>query len=964
MDTARWQRLSPLLDELFDLPLEARTQRLAELRAGDPELAGELEALIALEEGQEHFLSEPVLPPVGRLRPGGEVGPYRLEGLLGEGGMGQVWLAARADGLYQRRVALKLLRPGLVESNLRLRFNRERQILARLAHPHIARLLDAGLSSDGLPYLALEYVDGIPITDFCRQHRISLEDRLRMFQQVCDAVSHAHANLIVHRDLKPSNILVSAAGEVHLLDFGIAKLLDHDSAPEQTRTGVRAFTLHYAAPEQILGEPITTMTDVYTLGVVLYELLTDNRPYQLKRKSDAEWEQAILDCEPVRPSQSVLRGSETTVQTEDSAGVDVHDAANRQRRARALAGDLDKIVLKALSKRAEHRYPSVEALSQDLLRYHDGRPVHARPMSVGYRLHKYVVRHRWSLASALLMTTVLTIAFAMVAWQARQAVREASRAQAMQDFIVGVFENAGGGSEGQALDLRALLDTSVERGDDELILQPRARADLLGLVARLRIGLGDYQHARDLLEQQAAIIEEVAKKSPDAIPPSLRLESLTQRGRVLRLLNHPEACITVMEPGLAEARREQAQLPPQASAFFSQLGRCRAATGGNRTARQLFERALVLRRDSGDRAGQIENLLDLAGLLSDSGNTAAAMDALAAARRQLRREVGERHPLMVEIQRSVADLHRVRGDLDQAEREIRAASAGARELHGNQHPVLLAIRRQLAGIRADQGRMTEALTELRQVHVVLERRLPAKHPELSESLMQIGTVEWQLGEFEAARQSLQRAVEMRRGGNDPAATADALFQLASVLHEQGHPEEAQPLLIEARQLRRAHFGPQHPSIGDTDRLLGEVKVALGDVKNGTELLGYAVLRTHRGYGPDHPRTHRAQLSHAIQLSRGDTDHVHSLDPIKALDALAELPQTDPALREIAWRAQAHAARLRCSGPQRMQALGALRALGMRLQQARPEGGVVVREVLDIQRGCQMPPGDTLAAWLD
>lgn len=957
MDNARWQRLSPLLDELFDLPLEARTQRLEALCIDDPQLAEEVVALIALEEGQEAFLSEPVLPPVDILRPGGEVGPYRLEGLLGEGGMGQVWLAARADGLYQRRVALKLLRPGLVDANLRLRFTRERQILARLAHPHIARLLDAGLSADGVPYLALEYVDGMPITDYCRQQRVPIQDRLRMFQQVCDAVSHAHANLIVHRDLKPSNILVTPAGEVRLLDFGIAKLLDTDVAREQTGTGVRAFTLHYAAPEQILGEPITTMTDVYSLGVVLYELLTDHTPYQLKRNSDAEWEEAILDGEPMRPSLSALRPIGSIAPADDQA----EELANRQRRSRMLAGDLDNIVLKALSKRAEQRYPSVEALSQDLLRYDAGRPVHARPLSLRYRLQKYVMRHRWSLASAMVMVAVLGAALTMVAWQARQAVNEASRAQAMQEFILGVFENAGATHGGEALDLRELLERSVERGNGNLMLQPRARADLLGVVARLRIGMGDHQHAYDLLEQQEAIIQEVSLRSPREIPPSLRLESVTQRGRVRRLLNKPGACIEVMRPGMAEAGREQTRLPPQVSEFYSQLGRCHAANGEHRSARQLFERSVALRRASGDRTGHAENLLDLAGLQADAGQIEAAMNDLQSARAQLQLEAGEHHPLLVEIQRSLGTLHQSRGELVEAERATSAALRIAADIHGPQHPVLLSIRRQLAGVHADQGRLTGALAQLQAIHPVLERALSPGHPRLADSHLQIGRLQWQLGDFDAARKSLRSAVAIRRSGDDPAATADAIFQLACVLHDEGLPEQAQPLLVELRELRTRHFGPTHPSIGDTDRLLGEVEIALGEVNIGLDMLGYAVLRTHMGYGPKHPRTHAAQLAHAIHTARGQSG-TRAMDPLRTLDALARLPQTNPASREIAWRAQAHAAGFRCRGPQREQALEALRVLGTRLEQLQPEGGVVVREVRAIQVRCGMPI-DTLSTSL-
>ncbi|GHA88084.1 hypothetical protein GCM10007067_27650 [Lysobacter bugurensis] len=645
MDAERWQRLSPLLDELIELEAAARVRRLAEIGREDAALAAELEALIALEESESDFLEEPIVPQItAGLRADSVVGPYRLERMIGEGGMGQVWLAGRADGLYQRRVALKLLRPGIADPNLRLRFTREREILARLAHPHIARLLDAGIA-ENVPYLALEYVDGEPITDYCKRHGTPVDARLRMFQQICDAVSHAHANLIVHRDLKPSNILVTPAGEVRLLDFGIAKLLDGEAPViEQTRTGMRAFTLHYAAPEQIRGEPVTTMTDVYSLGVVLYELLTECKPYRLKRNTDAEWEEAILAVDPLRPSQTVLRRGEG----------ETADPTAMRRLARYLSGDLDNIVLKTLSKRPEHRYPSVEALALDLQRFEAGRPVHARPQSLGYRMRKYVVRHRWALAAGTMTATVLGLALGIVAWQAREAVTEAARAQAMQDFMVGLFEHAGGMPEDGAIDLPSLLDAAVERGDRELARQPRARAELLGVVARLRAGLGDYRQAHALLDRQAAIID-----ITEDIPVSLQLESLALRGEMLRRLGEPQACVDLMAPELATARREQAQLPPQAAEFYSQLGRCRQLVGERQLARVLFERALTLRKsDTGSAIGEVDSRLDLASLSADAGDTAAAIRAYEAAREQLLSEAGERHPLLVSIARRLAGLHR------------------------------------------------------------------------------------------------------------------------------------------------------------------------------------------------------------------------------------------------------------------------------------------------------------------
>ncbi|MDQ3618139.1 MAG: protein kinase [Pseudomonadota bacterium] len=957
MDAEHWQRLSPLLDALFELEPEARALRLRELREENGALADELETLLALDDAD--FLCEPLLAPLAGLRAGSEVGPYRLDGMLGEGGMGQVWLASRADGLYQRRVALKLLRPGLADTNLRLRFNRERQILARLAHPNIARLLDAGVSSDGLPYLALEYVDGKPITDYCREHNTPLETRLRMFQQICDAVSHAHANLIVHRDLKPSNILVTPAGDVRLLDFGIGKLLDSEApAPERTRTGVRAFTLHYAAPEQIRGEPVTTMTDVYSLGVVLYEVLTGHKPYRLKRQSDAAWEEAILGVDPLRPSQTVLRGSEdsTTDHGRTDHGMTDHgatdysrtdhsrtDPATLRRISRALAGDLDNIVLKALSKRPEQRYASVEALSQDLQRYLGGRAVQARPQSVRYRLGKYLRRHRWAVTTGVLMTLVLASAFAIVAWQAREAVAEAGRAQAMQDFMIGLFENAGGAHDGTPLELRPWLDAALERGSRELTQQPRARAELLGVVARVRIGVGDYQQARALLERQATIIGLVD------VPTSLQLESLTQRGRVLRLLGDPRGCIALMQPMLRMVQREQAHLPSQASEFYSQLGRCRRNNGEHQSARQLFGRSLALRHAiAGDSVGEIESLMDLAGVQADQGQWRTALQGFQSARVLLRREVGDRHSLQVEIGRNLGNLHHSLGQNRIAETELRTALAVALDINGPQHPATLAVRRQLATVLVDQGQFAAAEAELGETHTVLVERLGADHPDLAVSYSRLGLVQWERGDIDAATGSLHQAVKITRGSDDAARIGEALFDLASVLHAAGRDRQALPLLREAQTLRVRAHGAEHVLVGDTKRLLGEVMFASNDRAAGLAHLQQALQLTRAGYGEGHPNTRRGELALAYHRGlAGDS----TTQP--QLDALAGLSDGDRAQRSIAWLARAYRARLRCDGPLREQAGAELAALSGQLARTQPDGGVLPREIASLRDACAM-----------
>src|SRR5687768_8520375 len=579
-------------------------RRVDEVALADPELGAELRKMLALEDARPDFLAESVVDAaVFSPQPGQAIGPYRLERMLGEGGMGQVWLALRADGLYHRRVALKLLRPGLGDAGLRTRFTRERQILARLGHAHIARLLDAGVSADGQPYLALDYVQGEPITDYASKLALGVPERLNLFLQVCAAVSHAHANLVVHRDLKPSNILVTPAGEVRLLDFGIAKLLDESAmgTTEITGTGTRAFTLHYAAPEQLRHGVITTMTDVYSLGVVLYELLAGRKPYEPARTTDAAFEEAILTEDPVRPSLAAAKQAKET------------GLPYQRRIARELGGDLDNILLRALAKLPEDRYVSVEAFAQDLRRYLSGRPVDARAQSVGYRVRKFIGRNSLALATGGLVTGLLLAALAFVAWQAQRALDEAERAQAMQAFVVALFEHTDQAGEG--LDVRTLLDAGVRRADTELVGQPQTRAELLGLVARLRQGLGDDREALELLDRQSQVL---ATMEGD-IGARIGIESAALRGRSLRALGEPEVCVRTLVPWMAASQAQAASQPLAVAEFVSQLGRChRDLVGGTAVARDLFGQALALRRQgaSPSKALQAESQADLAGLLA------------------------------------------------------------------------------------------------------------------------------------------------------------------------------------------------------------------------------------------------------------------------------------------------------------------------------------------------------------
>ena len=932
MDAERWQRLSPLLDALLELDADTRARSLALMREEDPQTARELEALLAEDAGNADFLREPLLAAPGP-RPGASIGPYRLERLLGEGGMGQVWMACRDDGLYQRRVALKLLRPGFADPNLRLRFTRERQILARLEHANIARLLDAGTTQDGQPYLALEHVDGDPITDWCAQRQPPLAQRLALFLQTCDAVSHAHANLIVHRDLKPSNILVTALDDVRLLDFGIAKLLDNpEAAPENTRTGLRAFTLHYAAPEQIRGEPVTTMTDVYSLGVVLYELLTGGKPYKPRRATDAEWEEAILHADPQRPSQALQR----------AADADPQHAVVLRKLARQVAGDLDRILLKALAKQPGRRYPSVEALALDLRRFLEGKPVLARPQSFDYRVRKYMHRHRWALATTTLVVLVLSTALGIVAWQAREALREAARAQAMQNFVVGLFQNAGNAPNPGSVDVRRLLDAGVERGDRELMRQPEARAELYGVIARLRIGLGDYRAAYDLLRRETQVVA-----SLDRPPAGLLLGLYTDIGHVQRLLGEPGECLQTLQPLEARAHREQARLPVQAADYYSEFGRCKRRAGDRAGAAALFERSLKLRRDTlDDEAGAIENLADLANLRKDAADTHGALAGYRDALARLQAGPGLRHPLAVELLRNICALERIAGELAAAQRDCKRALSLAEDVLGPQHRSTLDANRQWAAMLVDLGRLREAEAAFERSRAWLIRHVGEHGEDVAIDDNSLAIVAWERDDIPAALESIDHAIASWTAAGQPLRLASVLFNKALILHDSGRDAEALPLAERSRRLRAPLLGDSHALVGESDRLLGEIHAALGDPRAGTELQR-AVKILGTAYGATRAPARRAQLSLATFQARDG-----NAAALARLGELGNLPAGDFELRKVAWLARAEAAGLRCHGRQRPAALAALRALDGELRKALPEGGSVARRVRAIAAGCQ------------
>lgn len=495
LDPDHWAEMRPLLDKALDLSPGERTLWLRAQRLTNPTLVAELEELLAREWQleQEGFLgpeSHP-LPPEGLSLSGKSLGPWVLDRPLGQGGMGTVWLARRADGRFEGAAAIKFLSLALSDAAGEARFRREGSALARLNHPNISRLLDAGVAPTGQPYLVLEHVAGVPLDRWCDQRDLSIADRLQVFRQVLDAVTHAHANLIVHRDLKPSNILVTTDGVVKLLDFGIAKMLEEGG--ETTANQERMLTIEYASPEQVRGEPISTATDVYSLGVLLYQLLGGRHPTGAGSSTPVERIQGILESEPARLSR--VEGMPVRVR-------------------RTVAGDLDNILAKALRKDPRERYPSVVALSEDLDGYLNHRPVSARPATWRYRAGKFVRRNRGSVASALLITLLLIATTGAAVYQAfqarhqRDAVVVALRRQVALSAVQEVLAGDARGAGGKPLNVSERLQLAMEVLRGSYRNEPWLVAEGMSNLSARYFEMGDRETQRRVLADAAALAEQ------------------------------------------------------------------------------------------------------------------------------------------------------------------------------------------------------------------------------------------------------------------------------------------------------------------------------------------------------------------------------------------------------------------------------------------------------------------------
>lgn len=870
-----WLRVRASFESMLELGPEDRAEALDALARREPALAHEVARLLESQAASESSDFEARLGglPVRRLREvaeeaeeaedslpdGGRVGPYRITERVGRGGTGSVYRAERVDGAYETSVAIKVLRRGLDTEDLLARFRAERQILASLVHPHIARLLDGGELQDGRPYLVMEFVEGIRIDEYCADHACSLEDRLTLVLQVCDAVAHAHRELVLHRDLKPSNIVVDAQGSVHLLDFGIGKLLDPEHLPGAstfTRTGLRVFTPDYAAPEQIRGDGAGVTTDVYQLGILLTRLLSGRSPYPVS--SDAglhELQSVILNGEIRPPSRLAAEPTKDDESDRQPPPVPSHQ----------LRGDLDTIVLKALRLEPDQRYRSVDALAADLRAHLDGFPIGARPASLRYRFGKFANRNPAALTASVLGALLVVVLLAgSISWavqsqaQAAELARERDRAEQaaataeeVTEFLTDLFRTSSS-ADSDTLTARAVLRRGATDITETFEDRPRLKGTLLETMARAHGALGLMDDAIDLMDLRLQLL----RADPDADRRDLA-DALTLSGDLKRI----GGILDESEANQREALALWAELEGIGSLEWSSsvnnLGLVAHARGEFSVARDHFLTAVEIQEShpEGDMVAMARNLSNLGRTLYSSGEGEEAIDVLQRAVDILQGLEGQEGDLGITLN-ILGVAYRYTGRVEEAEEAYRASIESRKQAHGERHIGVGNSLNNLGVLLRGQGRLDEAIPVFEEALVIRSDLLGDEHGATITTRGDLGVVYHMQGDLERAEPLLRANYESRRHleRNDLNRYV-ATIQLAGLETDLGKYDAALRLWNEALPEGPTLDNP-HPRTLQVLAQIGRLHVKMGQTARGLDLLERVVESQVEHLGEDHPYTER------------------------------------------------------------------------------------------------------------
>ncbi len=850
MDKDTWKKISQIFDIALTLPQERRTTYIQHLCADDPDLQQEIEALLdSIEESDRlleshlqkneallanlahHFEKDASSPTIE----GTFIGNWKVIELLGRGGMGEVYRAERTESDIHQQCALKIMRRGLdTKENVR-RFRLEKQILAGLQHPNIASLIEGGVSDDGRPYLVMEYVEGIPIDTYCNQQKLTVKERLSLFETICEAVQHAHKNLIVHRDLKPENILVTDEAHIKILDFGIAKLLDQELgnvSAKETQHFNRVMSLHYAAPEQISGNSITTSTDIYALGILLYELVTGKHPYDFENLHYPEIEEIILHKDPPVPSRQVgaLSKSKKTFITKAQK-------SSEGKLITLLKGDLDAIILKALRKEPEARYQSASRLKEDLIHYLNDKPVAARNGTVSYRIKKFIRRYRWGVAAASITLFSLISGFAIAYWQAQIALQERdqariekNKAEEVTQFLTELFEaNDPDLVQGDMPTARDLLDTGVKRIDDSFDNNPELRSEMQALLGKLYFIIDEHETATPLLEEgirlagangdvdtqtdalrslsllysKASKYEESLKLLQRAhklleqnglIPGSKHISIINEIRSILTHLNREGEALDLTEEALESARKAYHLSPETLYHYLKAHGTQLRHSMRFNEAKLIFEEAQELNFPSNQapfKQFEIhESLLYISYYSGDQSTALALHDTLLREADELFPKVhGAQTHLIDIISRSLIRF----GRLDEAEQLMREGLNLQKKVYPTQNRYYLGWSHYRLGLLLrDMQQYAESIYQIELASEIFHNLYGGDYHLYIRTMADMGDLYRQMGNYEKSEALISEALK-RSGPNTeifPTSHTIARLAMARLRLEQNRPQDA------------------------------------------------------------------------------------------------------------------------------------------------------------------------------
>jgi len=807
MSSDQLAELQRLFDAAILRPPGEREAYLAAECAQDPDLESQVLRLLAHHTADESLpgVSAAVSARFGGARApslvGRRIGPYRVISELGSGGMGRVFQAERVD--LGNRVALKVVREPLLSAERIARFELEQLALARMEHENIARLFDAGLTEDRTPWFAMELVEGRSIVEFAEQGSIGLTARLQLLLQLCDAIQYAHGNLVVHRDIKPSNVLVTPAGRVKVLDFGVARLLETSAVPT-TRTDARIYTPGYAAPEQLTGDPITVATDVYQIGVVAYELLSGVKPHDVATLSPLDALRAVVETDPAAPSRA---------------------GSGRSR----LKGDLDSIVLQALEKRPDRRYASVESLAGDIRRFLRNEPVLARRGGASYRARKFVRRHRVGTAFAALVVGSLVTAELQrraIGDERDEAERQARIATTVSDFMVGLFELADP-TDTSSVGPTDLVDRGASRVNEDLILEPRIQASLQETLGRVYLELGKYPQADSLLGRSLQIrLELLGSEHPETIE-TRHQQALLEYGR-----GDMEAAETLVRSVLDARERSGGRSQLAFAKALTTLGSVLYSAGRYQEAEATLVEAAQVQREFYSEGHE-----DLASTLNSLANSRWGQDRHDEARETMtealavyRKVLNGDHPYLAVTQSNLAYMAFVSGAIDQAEREATEVLAMQRRLFPEGHrdiPYTLSTLADVAFAKGDTAR-TDSLWR-----AILQERLSLlgrEHADVILSYRDLGSHLYKVERFGDAERTFRAGLALSDEVQGSAHPDHARFShlISQAARRQENDARADRFLADAYRVGREAFGPDHPWVHERGKELADVLRQAGD----------------------------------------------------------------------------------------------------------------------------------------